>query len=1567
MYSYQEALDASTEYFSGDELAARVFVDKYALRNNDDEILEKTPDDMHRRLAKEFARVEKNKFKNPLTEDEIFELFRGFKRIVPQGSPMYGIGNPYQYVSYGNCFVIPNPTDSYLGIMYTDTQITQISSRRGGVGWDVSDLRPVGTSVKNAAKSTTGTISFMKRFSNTVREVGQCVCEGERVLTENGLKPIEEVIIGEKVWTKSGWIVVKNLHANGVKPIYELTSDFGYKIKTSNQHVFLNEEMKEVTLEDLEINDKIVIIPGNHKFTKEYVKFNSINYIRHEYNNSNRLVEYTLPQILDEELAYFLGYSYGDGCIDNTYISLAATHDYPEIENKLARIIKAKFNYNAKISQGCGAVNTVDIYSKYIVQWLRENGIAKGKSANLVFPEKIKQSPASVQAAFCSGYFDADGTAKSNKKGYSVTSIDYDFIHEYQNTIMSLGVPSKEHFQKSKIQNWKDKWSIAVTGTYAKTLFKEIFSESVKVKLANFTSSIDKLLTPYKAKQLNISRKKENNYCAGEPYYLSCNCLKKLKEDGYKTPEVLVQDSVRSIEYIGERETFDLELESEHLFYCEGFYIHNSGRRGASLQSLAVNHPEILDFIKVKQDLTQVTGSNISVKFTDEFLQSVEKDKEFELKWPVDSDTPKISKVVKAKDIWKEFIHSAWLMAEPGAMYWDTVIRRSTTAPYRKFGYIEKSSNPCILKGSLVNTPNGYKKVEDIKKGDLISTVLGSESVENIDINSNVPTFKVTFSDGGVQYVTESHIYHTIPSQKVRILPKKVSELETGDAVRVYQSPLKDKGTEEDYKYELKQGILIGDGCYTPKTVKESYISISCNIDEQLYIDNLKKLFGTENFAKDQPAKDGSKSYDLLVKTKSVSELIQKPGYSYEKYLEIERYDNISKVIGVLDGMLATDGNVNLKSNHAQVRWMTTSPQLAQDIRKLLLTIGCHGFISKSNDKSGKINGRQIVRKHPKYTITISGNSIQAYCLYSRIAEIHPEKGEKLKRAQIDFKLSGNCWTVKVKNIEPYTVGEVYDLYCKESDSWITEGYVQYGCGEQYLPPYASCRLILINLYTYVKNRFTKKAYFDFEEFVKDVRNMQRLGDDMVDLELEAVDRIIKKIKSDPESDEIKKPGLDLWKKIKECAINDRRTGCGFTALGDCVAALNLKFDSKESLDFIDKMSEALKVAAFTESVEMAKELGPFPIYDSSLDISSEFVQELRDEHPELYKKMVKYGRRNMTLLTVAPAGSVSCETQTTSGLEPTFMLEYKRRKKGNPGDKDFRSDFIDQNGDHWMEFIVRHHGLQEWMDITGKTDIKESPYHGSTAHDIDWVEKVKMQSIIGKHIDNSLSVTVNLPNDVTEEKVSEIYLTAWKTGCKGMTIYRDGCRTGVLVSNETPKQSDKLCKTNAPPRPKSLPCDVHHLTVKGVRYCAIIGLMENEPYEVFIMRNCNSEGDSIISRTVTKAKLDKQKRGHYNIIGDDEEVIYQIVSANCEEHEEMLARMTSTALRHGSDISFIVHQLEKTRGDMQSFSKVIARTLKKYVPDGTEVKGEICQNCSGKLIRASGCIECPNCGWSKC
>ena len=825
IYSEEEAYQASLDYFGGDELAAKVFIDKYALRDTNLDLVEKTPSDMHRRIAKEFARIEKKKFKNPYSEEEIFNFLDGFKRGVMQGSPMYGIGNPYQYVSIGNCFVLPSPLDSYLSILHTDTQITQISCRRGGVGWDVSMLRPNGMKVRNAARTTSGTIEFMKRFSNTIREVGQ------------------------------------------------------------------------------------------------------------------------------------------------------------------------------------------------------------------------------------------------------------------------------------------------------------------------------------------------------------------------------------------------------------------HGRRGASLQSMSCYHPEIMNFIKVKQDLKEVTGSNISVQFTDEFMEAVINDKPIKLRFPctpehaeiLGKNFPEFEQDANAKEIWKEFIHSAWLMAEPGCMFIDNVHKDSPGVPY---GHKEVSSNPC---------------------------------------------------------------------------------------------------------------------------------------------------------------------------------------------------------------------------------------------------------------------------------------------------------------------------------------------------------------GEQYLPQYASCRLILLNLYGYVKDKFTPEASFDFESFKKDVQMLQRLGDDLVDIEIECVDKIIKKIKSDPEPIEIKRVGIELWENVKKTALLDRRTGCGITGLGDVVAALGMRYASEESIDFIEELQKTYALEAYRSSVEMAKELGAFPQFDPKLDIQSGFVQKIAEADPELFKKMQKYGRRNMVLLTIAPTGSVSCLTQTSSGLEPVFNLSYMRRKKGNPGDKGFKVDFTDENGDHWMHFDIYHKGFKDWMEVSGKTAVEESPYYQSTANDIDWISRVKLQSKLQKWIDNSISSTINLPKDTTEEMVSDIYLAAYKYGCKGVTIYREGCRDGVLVNTEPVKPEvvesaeNTIIKTRAPKRKESMKADVYHPTAKGIRYYVAVGLMSNEPYEIFVGMNHNNEGDPIIPKTITEGEIVKRARGKYELVSGEN--VYSLTNGHSDPNADALTRMISTALRHGSGIEFVVAQLEKTKGgDLQSFSRILARTLKKYIQDGKAVSGATCSECHQEtMIYESGCHLCKNCGASKC
>jgi len=814
MYQYTTAFEKCVTYFEGDELAAKVFLDKYALKDNSSNLLEETPVDMHHRLAKEFARIEAEKYTEPLSEEQIFSLFDKFKYIVPQGSPMFGIGNDHQIISLSNCYVVESPKDSYGGILKVDEHLAQISKRRGGVGVDISTLRPAGEPVKNAARTSTGIGSWMERYSNTIREVGQ------------------------------------------------------------------------------------------------------------------------------------------------------------------------------------------------------------------------------------------------------------------------------------------------------------------------------------------------------------------------------------------------------------------AGRRGALMLSIHVAHKDIESFITIKNDSSKVTGANISVLLSNEFLEAVEKGEKFRLRFPVDAPPSDNDIYVDAKELWKKIIHNAWLRAEPGLLFWDQITKYNAVDCYAEDGYKTISTNPCA------------------------------------------------------------------------------------------ELPI-------------------------------------CAFD--------------------------------------------------------------------------------------------------------------------------------------------------------------------------------------------------------------------------------SCRLMVLNLFSYVVNPFTKDAYFDFALFEEHAIICQRLMDDMIDLELEKVSEIIKKIKKDPESSTIKANEIELWQEIYKKCENGRRTGTGLTALGDTMAALSIAYGSRQSIDVTGKICRALCLSSFRSSVDMAKKTGAFPVWDWNKEKDSEFLLMLRDLDATLYENMQKHGRRNIANLTIAPTGSVSIMTQTTSGVEPLFMLfPYTRRKKINPNDKNARVDFVDPNGDHWQEFEVYHPKVKMWMEITGEKDLKKSPWFGCCAEDIDWVAAVELQAEAQKYVDHAISKTVNLPEDVTEEQVAKIYEAAWKYKCKGMTVYRKNCRTGVLVEKPVKKEvEEKIIKNDAPKRPADIEAELYLPMVKGEPYYVIVGLFNGEPYEVFAGLNIE-DGRVLIKCKESKGVLKKLNRGKYVFQAGNES--FNLINISNHENGDALCRMVSTSLRHGADISFVVHQLEKTKGDLVSLSKVLARTLKKYIKDGTKVHGEECPSCQGNQVeRNDGCVLCKSCGWSKC
>jgi ribonucleoside-diphosphate reductase alpha chain len=538
-------------------------------------------------------------------------------------------------------------------------------------------------------------------------------------------------------------------------------------------------------------------------------------------------------------------------------------------------------------------------------------------------------------------------------------------------------------------------------------------------------------------------------------------------------------------------------------------------------------------------------------------------------------------------------------------------------------------------------------------------------------------------------------------------------------------------------------------------------------------------------------------------------------------------------------------------------------------------------------------------------------------------------------------------------------------------------------CGEITLSPYDSCRLLLVNLNAFVKNAFTNNAKFDYDDFSSTVYKAQRLMDDLVDLELEAVDLIIKKIESDPEPLDVKSIELALWKKIKKAAEGGRRTGLGITALGDALAGCNIRYGSQESVDETDKIYRTQALNAYRSTVDMAAERGSFPVFSHEIEKNHPFINRILDLDANLKSLYEKHGRRNIALTTTAPAGSVSILTQTTSGCEPAFMLFYKRRRKITANDADARVDFVDDLGDRWQEYTVYHHAFKKWMTVNNLTeaDFEKSPYFGATSADIDWVKKIDVQAAAQKWICHSISNTTNIPNATSVDVVKQIYMHGWETGCKGVTIYRDGSRTGVLVSDEKPvessvqqgRESDQIIDTHAPHRPKDLPCDIHRINIKGNTWLVLVGLYNDRPYEVF----CGLQEHVEVPKKIRRGTLVKNGKinsiATYNLIiplGDDDQLVFKnIVELFDNPEHGALTRIISMSMRHGTPVQYLVEQLKKDKhSDLQSFSSVLARVLKNYVKDGTKVTEKKCDTCGAAgLVYQQGCISCSACGWSKC
>ncbi|MDP2688030.1 MAG: adenosylcobalamin-dependent ribonucleoside-diphosphate reductase [Aequorivita sp.] len=675
-------------------------------------------------------------------------------------------------------------------------------------------------------------------------------------------------------------------------------------------------------------------------------------------------------------------------------------------------------------------------------------------------------------------------------------------------------------------------------------------------------------------------------------------------------------------------------------------------------------------------------------------------------------------------------------------------------------------------------------------------------------------------------------------------------------------------------------------------------------------------------------------------------------------------------------------------------RYSNSTREVAQDGRRgaLMLSVSINhpdseDFIDAKMEQ-GKVTGANVsVRMDDAFMQAVKDgkNYTQKYPIFSE----NPKNTKEIEAGKLWKKIVHNAW----KSAEPGIL--FWDTIINESvpDCYADLGYKTVStnpCGEIPLCPYDSCRLLAMNLFSYVENPFTDKAEFNFELFTKHIGIAQKIMDDIIDLELEKVDAIIAKIDADPQADEIKAVEKNLWLNIQRKAEEGRRTGIGITAEGDMLAALGIKYGSKEGNDFSIKVHKKMAIETYRASVYAAKERGAFKIFDSEREKENPFILRLKEADEKLYYDMLEYGRRNIALLTIAPTGTTSLMTQTTSGIEPVFLPVYKRRRKVNPNDKNARVDFVDELGDSWEEYVVFHHRFKEWMKVNGiDTDknysqeelnkiVKKSPYYKATSNDVDWLSKVRMQGGVQKWVDHSISVTINLPNEVSEELVGKIYLEAWQAGCKGVTVYRDGSRSGVLISNEEKKEESNETLTTFPTkRPETLEADVVRFQNSKDKWIAFIGLIDGKPYEIFT-GFADDEDGILVPRWVNNGVIIKNRNQdgtsrydfqYKNIRGYKTTI--EGLSHKFNPEFWNYAKLISSTLRHGMPIEKAVELINSLQLDTESINtwkNGVARALKRYVADGTEARKQKCENCnSTSLIYQEGCLTCKDCGSSKC
>lgn len=1545
IYTYEEAFNTCLNYFNGDELAAKTVVNKYLLRDENNELIEKSPTDKHKRIAKELYRLEKKKYdgrkkeitselefeednERVLSEDYIFSLLDNYKYIVPQGSIMAGLGDTYRYVSLSNC-------------VYGESLV------------------------------------YTKEY---------------------GLVKMKDIKVGTHVLTHKGRFrkVLKHW-SNGIKDTYTLARTFTNKrisirdeqemsrfLAVTPEHLVYTEDEKWIKVEDFK----------NKKSLKE-LKEPKLNYRGNI--PSFFPLDHGKHVSMDNNFAWICGLYLAEGAIkkqDSNHPSVYFTihKDEQDIVERVRKFTQVTLGSDCWVQEwpeyNFIQINIFDPSFAHLMDMLFGCGFDKKR-----LPEWCFGLSEDTIKSLLDGFLTGDAT---NYENLDDTSLFFSIANP--TLAYELGLLSRN-------ANYHCRFNFLCKG-------KLIKHRTISTRISNENTRIQSISSPVSVEVFDMEVEEDHSFVAGDIICHNCFVVPS-PYDSYggilKTDEHIVQISKRR-GGIG----YDISsLRPEGLivnncarttsgaisfmdrFSNTGREVGQNNRRAAQMITISVHHPNIEQFIEIKRDLKKVTGANISIRLSDEFLNAVQNEQQYEVRWPLEGQK-KISEYKSAKNIWNKIISAARDMAEPGLLFWDNILRESPADCYAEDGFKTVSTNPCCFsetKDVFVITNNGVKEIKEISSNDLVWVdekkkfypTTGYFKVGTHDV------YKVILSNNEELYITNNHKLAKAKFKRVGTKTiyngyelVELKDLEIGDRISIHKNDLSEQiNWPENGSYDegLILGWMTGDGCLSYKNDAQIYPSIYLDFWSQEH--DVAELIHKVILDMQYEVELSTNSVNNIKRlqfTKLTEDLTNKYNLNIWKFKSDDKVNeflfNSSKefIIGYLRAYFTADGTVtsNLEAKSYQVSLSSTSKKRLEQIKSILLNFGIKSqiYLSRKACESEFKNGGKYQTKDC-WKLVISGKIfIERFAKY--IGFLSSAK-QKLLDQLIDIyidRAEKNRDYVLLKSIEYIGKENVGCIEVEEEHTLTANGIIS-GQSELPLSEFDSCRLLVINIFSYIVNPFTNKAYLDKKKLYIHAQIAQRLMDHIVDLELECINKIISKIKSDPEPEDIKSRELELWTNVHKSCTNGRRTGTGITGLGDTLAALDIKYGSDESILRSEEIYKIIKFGCYRSSVDMAKTLGAFPVWDhkkekdcvflnrfsgDTVSLNNPYSEKLEAISGEqIYRDMKKYGRRNISLLTIAPTGTLSILTQTTSGVEPVFMLSYTRRKKLNHDDKHAKVDFVDEVGDKWTEFEVRHKRLQDWMDITGEKDVACSPYFNACAEEINWENRVKLQSAIQKHCDHSISSTINLPEHVSTEEVKQIYETAWRSCCKGITVYRKNSRSGVLI-----EKKDTIVKTNAVKRPLELMCDIHHINVKGEPYFVAVGLLDSEPYEVFAARN------NCIDDKIKSGKLIKMKRPKgYKAELDDGTIISPITMA-CTDNEETVTRLISMSLRHGASVQFVAEQLAKTHGEMTNFSKAIGRTLKKYIKDGTK-SSEECPECSSKLIFENGCVICKNCGMSKC